>query len=213
MPDEPRALPAKPPGIVSVLREALLQGHGPRMSVGELVQALGPRGYGAMILVLDLPNLIPLPIPGPSALFGLPMALLAIQMAFGAEAPWLPQGIRRRMFNRAHLMSLCARIEPFLRHVERVLRPRWSGFSGRLADRFLGAFIALLAAVMSLPIPFGNLILAVPIGFVALGLIARDGVAILGGLVFGVIALIVNVLIGSSLILGGVYALHRFFGG
>ena len=63
------------------------------LTLGEVVAALGDRGYGLLIFVLTLPNLLPIYIPGLSAVFGIPLALIALQMMMGQPRPWLPAAL------------------------------------------------------------------------------------------------------------------------
>ena len=51
----------------------------PDMTLGDVVRALGERGFGALILVFAAPNLIPLP-PGASFVFGVPLVFITAQL-------------------------------------------------------------------------------------------------------------------------------------
>lgn len=55
---------------------------------------------------------------------------------------------------------------------------------------FLGALCLILSLVLMLPIPFGNLMPALAICIIALGILERDGYWILAGLVISVAALV-----------------------
>ncbi|MGB8816572.1 MAG: exopolysaccharide biosynthesis protein, partial [Rhizobiaceae bacterium] len=61
--------------------------------VGDTIERLGQSGFGFVILVLALPALVP--IPGPFGLvFGFCLALVSLQVLFGAKQLWLPQQLR-----------------------------------------------------------------------------------------------------------------------
>jgi hypothetical protein len=68
------------------------------------------------------------------------------------------------------------------------MRPRIPILTQGNAERWLGAFCVLLAFLLVLPIPFGNLLPALGILFIALGLIESDGVCVLAGIAIGVAA-------------------------
>ena len=51
-----------------------------------------------------------------------------------------------------------------------------------IGRRVVGLLCLLLAIVLPLPIPFGNVVPAATISLFALGLLARDGLAVLAGL-------------------------------
>lgn len=178
--------------IAMLLDEVLHHCGEQRVLVSELIGALGTRGYGFLILILDLPNLIPLPLPGLSIIFGVPMALIGLQMMLGLKHPWIPKAIMNRSIDREHFEKMFARAKPILEKVERVLRPRWLWLTHDYARPVLGLAILAMAFTLSLPIPLGNLILAIPIGLLALGLIERDGVFVALGLFVGAIALSFN---------------------
>lgn len=57
-----------------------------------------------------------------------------------------------------------------------------------IAERLVGVVFILLAIVLSLPVPFGNLIPGFAISFIAIGLIVHDGLMLAIGLVCGVIS-------------------------
>jgi hypothetical protein len=47
-----------------------------------------------------------------------------------------------------------------------------------------------MAAIVVMPIPFGNVLPAVALSFIGLGLVFRDGAAVLLGLLLSVVALV-----------------------
>ena len=64
---------------------------------------------------------------------------------------------------------------PLLDWVEKVSRPRWSELARR--ERLAGAACLYLAVVLLLPLPFVNLVPAVCLALIALGVVQRDGIA------------------------------------
>ena len=65
------------------------------------------------------------------------------------------------------------------------------GLTGDTAERVIGAFYLVLAVILTLPIPLGNVLPALAISIIALGMIERDGVWVLAGFAVGVAAMIV----------------------
>lgn len=162
-----------------------------RISVADIVAALGDRGFGLLMLLLTLPNAVPVPGPGLSAILALPAALLAAQMALGLKRPRLPTRLHRASFPRRRVAAVLAYARPGLERLERLLRPR----RPLAGDRLVGVVCLLLALVLALPIPFGNLPVAWALIVVALGVIERDGLAMLAGMVAGGAAVAWNVLL------------------
>ena len=62
----------------------------PDMTLGDVVRELGERGFGALILLLAAPNLIPLP-PGSSLVFGVPLVFITAQLMIKQDKVWLPK--------------------------------------------------------------------------------------------------------------------------
>src|SRR5690606_30481390 len=154
------------------------------ISVGEIVGRLGPRAFGAILFVFSMPNLLPLP-PGSSTVLGAPLVLLAPQVAIGVRAPWLPKALKARRLARSDLARTFNRLIPWLDRIENAARPRLTWMFGSVGDRLIGPACTLLALVLILPIPFGNVLPAAAVGVLSLALIQRDGaLAILGYLLF-----------------------------
>ena len=125
------------------------------------------------MLLFALPNVLPAP-PGLSGVLGLPLLYLSVQMMLG-RVPWLPGFIGDRAMPRDRFAQLVERLGPLLARAERLLRPRWSILVSHGAERVLGALCLVLAAVLALPIPFGNMLPAFAICLIALGILERDG--------------------------------------
>lgn len=160
---------------------------GLQISLGEIVDALREKAHGGLILVFALPNLTPLP-PGASAILGIPLIVLAVQLMLGVR-PWLPERLSRRTVKRATLARILVRLGPWLGRAERLLKPRWSGLLAGPGERIVGGLCVLLAIVLALPVPLGNLPPAVALCLFALGLLERDGFFIAAGFLAALFAL------------------------
>lgn len=151
-----------------------------QITIGEIVDSFGRRAFGAMLFVFAIPNLLPLP-PGSSSILGLPLILLAPQVAIGVRAPWLPRFIDDRKVKGADLKRGFSRLLPSIEKVEMLSRARWAFMFGPVGDRLIGLVCTLLAFVLILPIPLGNLAPAAAIGTLGMALFQRDGVIALVG--------------------------------
>jgi hypothetical protein len=155
-----------------------------RISVGDLLAALGDRAIGALMFIFAVPNVLPVP-PGVSAILGTPLIFLSAQLMLGMK-PWLPNVVRRRSFSRSDFATLVRRVVPWLIKAEKLLRPRATALSRPPAENLVGLVCLLLALVLVLPIPLGNTLPALSISLLALGILERDGLWIAGGLVAAV---------------------------
>jgi hypothetical protein len=176
------------------LRRLADTGDGDRVTLDEILLALGNHAFGLLVLVLALPNAIPGPvIPFLSLPFALCILALAYQILTGEARPLLPSWLRRRAITRAHFRKFVDRAEPVLRRLERWLKPRASRLvHSNDRHRVLGVALIVFALVLALPIPLGNGPQAFAICIVALGMFESDDRVIGIGIIGGVAALLVN---------------------
>ena len=178
------------PPIVQRLRDAAAAVQGERVSMRAMVQAHGPEAQGTLLLLLAMPCL--LPVPGVGTVLGLGMAALAVAMWRGQCAPCLPQRVADLElpphWARRVLQALATAYAMAGRHA----RPRLSHLAGPHWRSAVSVAVGLMATIVVLPIPFGNLLPALALILVGLGLVFRDGVAVVLGLVGAGLALCVT---------------------
>lgn len=190
--EPPIAISAPPveerrPRASELLEEFLAHEHGERIALGDLVRILGDRAFGALVLLLAIPNV--LPVPGLSTVTGLPIAFVAAQMILGRTQPWLPRRLAAVGMEREGFLRVLRRAHPRMEWIERrLLRERLPALTSPTAERLIGAVMAVLATVLALPIVFGNQPPAFALALLALGLIEKDGAFVVAGLVAGVVA-------------------------
>ena len=182
------------------------------MTIGQLVDSLGERAFGALMFIFAVPNVIPTP-PGTSAILGLPLVILTYQVMMGRQSLWLPQTVRKRQISRNMLQTFVSKVLPVMGRLERILRPRF-GFvvSSDLAERVIGLVAFPLALILFLPIPFGNIPPAAAIACLALGLAERDGLAVLLGYLLSAVSVAILAAISSALYVGVVAFFQALFG-
>jgi hypothetical protein len=169
-----------------------------RLTLGELMEALGQRGYGVLIVLFALPNLLPVYIPGLSPIFGFPLMIICAQLAYGLPSPRLPGVLTRRSMRRSDLQLIAEKSLPWLRRVERFVKPRPSFITTRSGERLIGIWGVLLCLIVVVPLPFTNGPPSLACLIMAIGLMEEDSVTILLGAAFGVFAAILGLsIIGS----------------
>ncbi len=189
--EEPRS---RPPVSV-LLRNFAADWPHRRITLGAVAAALGDRAYGILFLLFAFPNVFPAP-PGMSAVLGMPLILVAAQFVYGRHQPWFPRWLAERSIAREDFALIIERGIPWLHRVERLLKPRLLWATHFSAERTISLLCLVLAVVIALPIPFGNMLPALAISVIALGFFERDGVFVLGGAILGILSL---VLAGSIL--------------
>ena len=168
----------------------------PSLTVGEMLDAFDSRAFGAMLFVFGALNTLPLP-PGSSTILSLPILLLAPQVALGADAPWLPRKMVERPLKRDDLRGLFRKLTPIVKWMELITRPRLTWIFTPLGERMIGVVCTLLALVLILPIPLGNLAPGATVAVLSLALLQRDGLlALLGYLMAAVSAALLFVSAG-----------------
>ena len=178
-------VPTPPPDesrTFSDVLERLGYGDDPKLSLKEMVEAFGERGFGAVILMLSLMALIPWP-PGGKAVFSVPIILIAAELALQRDKVWLPRWLMKATVSRATYQTASQKILPRLRQIERLTRPRLPALTGEAADVVVGVICILLALMMALPVPFGDALPGLTLAIFGLAIIQRDGVFIIAGLI------------------------------
>ncbi len=176
---------AEPPGedellaTSDVLLRLVRNFPGERLTIGDIIDGLEDRAFGLLMLLFALPNCPPMPgIPFLSTVTGTPIVFFAGQLALGHHTPWLPKWLLRRAFDRAQLLRALERIAPYVRRVEAFLEHRWPQLATGTGERAAALMALILAVILALPIPGGNLLPAWAIVFFSLGIIERDGMCI-----------------------------------
>lgn len=178
--------PALP--LSKLLAETVSAGQSDYVSIAELLSGIKTQALAIMLILFALPN-IPPSLPGTSAITGLPLVILTLQMALG-QSLWLPQLIANRAVPRAGLLAVLTWADPYFHKVERLLRPRALTLTTPVMKQVIGGLMLILSILIMLPIPLGNTLPSMAIVFIAMGLAQRDGVFVVGGLAVAAIAVV-----------------------
>jgi hypothetical protein len=173
----------------------------PAISLGNVLDAFGDRAFGALMLVFAAPNMLPLP-PGMSAVLGAPLLFVTAQLMLGRPTLWMPGFICRQAIPRDFFALLTTKLSPILRRAERILRPRFTLLLHPVPERIVGAACLLLAIILFLPIPFGNIPPAWAIAAFALGILERDGLATVVGWLATIGSILILVAVSSAIVAG-----------
>lgn len=170
------------PGILPLsveLDQVLADFNGQSLTLNQLLVRTAARGPYGFIILLSLPFMIPISLPGVSNLFGVIIVYLAWRLCLGFP-PKLPsqfgdRNVQSGLFARA--LRAGVRV---LRWVERWVRPRHSQWIRTRAGRMMGASgLALGGIMLALPlpptIPLSNFIPAVAIVVLAASMMEEDG--------------------------------------
>lgn len=181
--------------------------HRERIFVSDLFHAMEDRAAVALILLFALPSLVPVP-PGTSTILGTPLLFLTIEWALG-KRPWLPGALARRSMSRIKFASMVHRAAPWMERVDRLLKPRFPVFACPSAARPAAALCVILALIIVLPIPLGNMPPAWAISLIALGMLRRDGIWVLAGVAAGLASIVLVWGVLAASVVGALQLLQR----
>jgi hypothetical protein len=163
--------------------------RGQPVRVETLLEATAARGLNWLLIVLALPFVTPLPMPGVSTPFGVLIALIGAGLAAGRRVR-LPDRLLHRELSPAVAGRLLDAAAAAARHLGVLARPRLHGVvANGWARRLGGLLISLCGCVMTLPlpVPLSDGIPAATVTLLALGALAGDGLVFLAGCaMFGV---------------------------
>jgi len=179
-----------------------------RISVGDLLAALGDRAIGALMFFFAAPNILPVP-PGVSTLAGGSAAVSLGPAHAGHAVRGCPVSSPGARFRATTSAPLVRRIVPWLAKAEKLLKPRALVLVRPPVEYVVGLVCLVLAAILMLPIPLGNTLPALAISLLALGVLERDGVWIAIGLLASAVAGVVVSGVVWAMIKAAVYLLAR----
>lgn len=183
----------EPAESLSGLLNSIISNIGSRNpTIGEIIHEIHGRGHMFVCLILSIPFLIPVPMPGISTVFGLVMILSSVQFMFNRDL-WLPRKIRDRVISNSIVSTVLSGVASFLRKFEKIIYPRLEFIGGNLFSKYVsGVSIIVLAVLLGLPMPPGfNAPPALGIICLSVGHMQKDGLFV----VLGWLLTILNILL------------------
>ena len=163
--------------LANILKEEMAEAP---LTLNSLMERTEGRGVYLVMILLCLPFIQPIPLPGVSTVLGAVIVLLAISRARDS-APRLPKFIGDRAFPPNFGSRLLGGSIKFLQFLERWVKPRgdaWISWRGvRIFNCILIVFLSGLLA-LPIPLPGTNQLPAVSIVLIALSMMEEDGVLV-----------------------------------
>ena len=174
------------PSLISLMES--IAGNAPEdgLTLHQLFEQLGDRAFGAMLFVLALPCCIPF-LYGVPQLVSLPMAALALQMAIGRDEPWLPGKFADRRISKESLLNTAKGGRRFFGWAENFARPRLTFLTSHKIAPLIGAMMCVFCVSILTPLPSTNTVPGFAVAMTSFGMMERDGVLTLGGVVLGIV--------------------------
>jgi len=188
MPETPSAsVPLQGPGAFRLSEElAKLEKKSREQSInlGDVIFLLDERAHTFLLLLLSLPFVQPIPLPGLSTPFGVAIALLGIGFLLGKK-PWLPQRLLKTQLPEIFLAPALEGVRRLAQIMEVLLRPRMLFLATNpTMQRLEGLCILVCGLLLSLPlpIPFSNMLPAMTVIVFACSTLGKDGFFYIGGI-------------------------------
>jgi hypothetical protein len=160
---------------------------GDRVTLGAVMEEVGPRSFGPLLLVAGLAALAPVigDIPGIPTIIGIFVLLIAVQLLFGRKHFWLPRWLLKRSVASAKLRKALTWMRRPAQFIDRLLRPRITIFTHGAAIYVIAAACLVIAAAMPVieVVPFSANLAGAALAAFGLAMIAGDGLVAL--LAFG----------------------------
>ncbi len=154
-------------------------GERERVSLDEVLDAIGSRSLGPLLLVAGLITLAPIigDIPGVPTVMAVLVLLIAGQLLFQREHLWLPRWLLRRSISRPKMQKALEWSRRPARFVDRYIHSRMTHLvegKGQYLVALTCIAIALAMPLMEV-IPFSANFAGLALSAFGLALIARDG--------------------------------------
>ena len=176
---DPSAPP--PPRLSAELHQLAETFRERKVTLRELIAALGERATALLAVILALPFCAPVSIPGLSIPFGIVILLLAAGYAAG-RPPWLPRRLLAVELPPRFFRAVLEATSRLLGWIERRMRPRWPWLTASRGLLRLHTLAVCAGAILLLlplgGIPFTNTLPALVVVVGTLGMLERDGAAV-----------------------------------
>ena len=197
--------------FISALRSVINSCEGEFISLGQLLTFLKDDGLIFLIAMVALPTSIPIPTPpGFTALFGIPLCILTIQMIYSYDKPWLPDWLSHRKIKIETFKKVIDKAEPAFIKITSLLKPRYGRFLTRRMEQLAGVLTFACAIAITLPIIFGNWVPSIGILITAIGFLYKDGLAVMVGMCVCAIGIIICILVVWIIFYYGMAVLKSF---
>lgn len=201
-------LATKKLATAEILEDIVKKTVADKITISDLILAMNSGGFGLVMTIFSLPIIIPLPPPLPS-IISIPMILFSFQMIIGYKSPHLPRIFSNLSISRKTLAMIVEKSSPYIRKAEAIVKPRFMILSSELAIRIIGLFCFIFSMSVLLPMPLSNFIPGIGILIASFGLLGRDGLIIIFGIVIGSLGVVVT---ATAIFFGveAIYAIKNF---
>ncbi len=157
----------------------------PEITIKELLEAFHERGFGFFLFLFALPAALPIPAFGINTIIALPLILLTAQQAMGRHTIWIPKKWKAKTISKASVTGFIDTATPWIKRLEFFVRPRLSFITQGHISKLIRAMGFVMALAVSIPLPLTNTIPSFGIALMSIGILMRDGLALIAGALIG----------------------------
>ena len=157
-----------------------------KTSINDILKTFHERGFGMILFIFALPMALPLPVPpGINILLASPLLILTFQQMIGRSTLWLPQRLTEKKIKTTSLCKILHASIPWVMWIENLTCPRLGFMTRGLMSHTIGLAGFIMALAVCIPIPLSNTVPSFGIALMALGVLMRDGLAVMLGMFIG----------------------------
>lgn len=171
--------------------EAATDGH-KRVTIGLLMEAIGRRSFGPLLLMAGIILFSPLSgVPGMPTTMAMFVLLIAVQVLGHRRYFWLPGWILRRSFGRKSIKKAVRFVQRPARFIDHWTGPRLTFFTGANGVHLIAIFCILIASTTPAleVVPFSATLVGAALTIFGLSVTVHDGLLALVAMLFSVLTL------------------------
>lgn len=158
-----------------------------RVSVGAILRSNSENAYFLMVLITIM-SFLPFIFV---VIFGSLDIYISWQILFKRQVIALPKIINNISLKKTLLVKIIDKVNPFIIKLEILTKHRYVRVFKRRNMRILHIFMFVLSLIITIPIPLTGTIPAIAMLFLLLGILSRDGLWVIMGIITGIIGILI----------------------
>ena len=194
--------------LVSQNLQSLLAGEQTNLTIEQIKNTLEHRSIIIVLFLFALPCI--LPIPFISSFAGIILIICSTQLIYGNDSLWLPEVLSQKSISYNMLYKLISKAMPYIVTIEKLCQTKlaFNKLGQQIFYEKLVGIVSLIFSIyITLPVIFGNSLPSIGICLMALGLINKNMLLIMAGILIG----LVGVIMASLVILTGINLLSLVY--
>lgn len=162
------------------------------ISVGDLMDLIGEHSLLMLCIILMVPFLFPVSIPGVSTVFSTVVIFTGSGIMMNRRRIWLPQRVMTKAIGTRKLVAALERGSRFMARLDRMTRPRLLRFTDGVVSRRINGVGLLYGGILLIfplgGVPLSNTLPALGVLLIAAGMTQSDGLFVISGYVMMLIS-------------------------